>query len=70
MSRTVAILALVFAVGSTGTVGAVAIDPNLLAGLKARSIGPAGMSGRVAAIDAVESNPAVVYAGAATGGVW
>ncbi len=64
------ILALVFAVRATGTAGAVAIDPNLLAGLKARSIGPAGMSGRVAAIDAVESNPDIVYVGAATGGVW
>ena len=33
------------------------VDPGLLAGMKARSIGPAGMSGRVAAIAAVESNP-------------
>ncbi len=46
------------------------IDPDLLAGLAPRSIGPAGMSGRVAAIAAVESNPNIVYAGAATGGVW
>ncbi len=46
------------------------IDPELLAGMKARSIGPAAMSGRVAAIDAVESNPDIVYVGAATGGVW
>lgn len=28
------------------------------------------MSGRIAALDALESNPQVVYAGAATGGVW
>ncbi|HEX6898442.1 MAG TPA: hypothetical protein VF789_01965 [Thermoanaerobaculia bacterium] len=47
-----------------------ALDPDLLAGMKARSIGPAGMSGRVAAIDAVESNPSIVYVGAATGGLW
>ncbi|HEV8578037.1 MAG TPA: hypothetical protein VGX68_03050 [Thermoanaerobaculia bacterium] len=47
-----------------------AVDPGLLAGMKARSIGPSGMSGRVAAIAAVESNPNIVYAGAATGGVW
>ncbi len=47
-----------------------AVDPELLAGMKARSIGPAGMSGRVAAIAAVESNPDVVYVGAASGGVW
>src|SRR5206468_3528642 len=47
-----------------------AVDPGLLAGMKARSIGPAGMSGRVPAIAAVESNPDVVYIGAASGGVW
>ena len=46
------------------------IDPALLAGMKARSIGPAGMSGRVAVIEAVESDRDVVYVGAATGGVW
>jgi photosystem II stability/assembly factor-like uncharacterized protein len=46
------------------------IDPELLAGMKARAIGPATMSGRVAAIDAVESDPDIVYVGAATGGVW
>ena len=46
------------------------VDPDTLAGLKARSIGPAGMSGRIAAIDASASNPDVVWAGAATGGVW
>ena len=49
---------------------AAAFDADLLAGLAPRSIGPAGMSGRVAAIAAVESNPDIVYAGAATGGVW
>ncbi|HSN87856.1 MAG TPA: hypothetical protein VL025_13950, partial [Thermoanaerobaculia bacterium] len=47
-----------------------AVDPDLLAGMKARSIGPAGMSGRVAAVAAVESDPDVVYVGAASGGVW
>lgn len=46
------------------------IDPELLAGMKARSIGPAGMSGRIAAIEAVAANPDVIYVGAATGGVW
>src|SRR5690349_7741093 len=46
------------------------VDPELLAGMKARAIGPAAMSGRVAAIEAVESDPDIVYVGAATGGVW
>jgi photosystem II stability/assembly factor-like uncharacterized protein len=49
---------------------AAGVDPDLLAGLAPRSIGPATMSGRVAAIDAVESNPDVLYVGAATGGLW
>src|SRR5436305_1320312 len=46
------------------------IDPGLLAGLKARSIGPAAMSGRVTAIEGVESAPDTLYVGAAAGGVW
>ena len=46
------------------------IDPQLLAGMKAREIGPAAMSGRIAAIDVVESDTNVIYVGAATGGVW
>ncbi len=50
--------------------GAATIEPDLLAGLEARSIGPAGMSGRVPAIDAVVSDPETVYVGAASGGVW
>ncbi|HVT59373.1 MAG TPA: hypothetical protein VHR45_13350 [Thermoanaerobaculia bacterium] len=45
-------------------------DPDLLAGLRARSIGPAGMSGRVTAIEGVERDPMTVYAGTASGGVW
>src|SRR5688572_12719966 len=46
------------------------IDPALLAGMKARAIGPAGMSGRIAAIEALPGDPALIYVGAATGGLW
>jgi len=49
---------------------AAAVDPDLLAGMRARSIGPSGMSGRVAAIAGIDANPEVVYVGAASGGVW
>lgn len=45
-------------------------DTALFSGMKARSIGPAGMSGRIGGIDAVISNPEIVYVGGATGGVW
>jgi len=37
---------------------------------KPRNIGPAGMSGRIIAVDAVVSNPNIIYLGAASGGVW
>ena len=37
---------------------------------KPRNIGPAGMSGRITAIDVVIDNPATMYIGAASGGVW
>ncbi|MCK5488653.1 MAG: hypothetical protein KAI98_01620 [Gemmatimonadetes bacterium] len=46
------------------------VDSGLLAGMTARSIGPAGMSGRVADVVAAPSDPSIVYVGAATGGVW
>jgi len=46
------------------------ISPELLAGLRARCIGPANMSGRIGDIDAVASNPNIIYVGGAEGGVW
>ena len=52
------------------TASAAGVDPDLLAGLAPRSIGPAAMSGRVPAVDVVESNPDIIYVGAAAGGVW
>jgi len=41
-----------------------------LRGMWARSIGPAGMSGRITAIDAVAADPSILYVGAAAGGLW
>ncbi|HEY4613643.1 MAG TPA: hypothetical protein VII11_11725, partial [Bacteroidota bacterium] len=46
------------------------LDPKLFSGMKARSIGPAGMSGRIADIQAVVSNPDIVYVGVSIGGLW
>lgn len=45
-------------------------DLSQFKNMKARSIGPAGMSGRIVAVDVVLSNTDVIYAGAASGGVW
>jgi len=44
-------------------------DP-LLRVFRWRSIGPAGMGGRVDDIAVVESNPNIIYIGYATGGLW
>ena len=46
------------------------LDMEKVKGMKPRSIGPAGMSGRITSIDAVVSNPDIIYVGAASGGVW
>lgn len=43
---------------------------ELFEAMQPRSIGPAGMSGRVTAIDAIESDPSVIYVGTASGGLW
>ena len=48
------------------------LDSSTLGGLRARSIGPAVMGGRIAAMDghATADAPVTVYAGAASGGIW
>lgn len=46
------------------------VKTDLFKNMKARNIGPAGMSGRVVAIDALYSNPDVIFVGGASAGVW
>ncbi|MDH3939903.1 MAG: hypothetical protein OET46_02850 [Xanthomonadales bacterium] len=46
------------------------LDARLLDGLSARTLGPAAVSGRITAIDAVATDPNHIVIGAATGGVW
>ncbi|NNK11764.1 MAG: hypothetical protein HKP08_10500, partial [Flavobacteriaceae bacterium] len=43
---------------------------DLVQDLKPRNIGPGGMSGRVTAIDVVQSDPDLMYVGTASGGLW
>jgi len=59
---------LVFLIAST--ISAQQLDIKKLKGMKPRAIGPAGMSGRITAIDVVNSKPDIMYVGAASGGVW
>ncbi|MBN4065876.1 hypothetical protein JYT51_00920 [Candidatus Amoebophilus asiaticus] len=67
MKRMLFIFTLIFC---TSVISAQKIDVKLLKGMKMRSIGPAGMSGRVTAIDVVHANPEIIYVGTASGGLW
>jgi photosystem II stability/assembly factor-like uncharacterized protein/DNA-binding protein H-NS len=63
------VVALFLMLSATG-VSAQQLDMELLKGMTPRNVGPAGMSGRITAIDVVNSNPDIMYVGAASGGVW
>ncbi|MEQ8576776.1 MAG: hypothetical protein RIB63_22110, partial [Fulvivirga sp.] len=52
------------------TLKAQKVDMSVFKGMTPRSIGPAGMSGRVTAIDAVDDNKDIIYVGTASGGLW
>lgn len=54
----------------TAADGGIEIGPNVFGAMRARAIGPAVMSGRVSSLDVVDSNPRMMYIGAAGGGVW
>ena len=43
---------------------------DMVKNMTPRNIGPGGMSGRVTAIDVVNSDPDVMYVGTASGGLW
>lgn len=66
----VAILAAFFLIISPALLSAQQLDMDFFDAMQPRSIGPAGMSGRVTAIDAVHADPDVIYIGTASGGVW
>ena len=64
------LLVLLSMLGLLLPISAQELDPELFKDLRARNIGPAGMSGRVTAFDVVVSDPDIIFVGTATGGVW
>ncbi len=46
------------------------LDMDKFEAMKARSVGPAGMSGRVTSIAVVHDDPRMIYLGTASGGLW
>jgi photosystem II stability/assembly factor-like uncharacterized protein len=64
-------VALLFAVPQAAAQDVYRFDAATVSGLPARNIGSATMSGRIAALDAVEEDGRItVFVGAASGGVW
>ena len=45
-------------------------DSSQLSVFRFRNVGPAGMSGRITTIAVVNKQPNIIYAGAASGGIW
>ncbi len=76
MSRWLSVASLILVLSAVNALGQpaaapVKVDSETISGLGARNIGSAAMSGRVAALDAVqEGQRLTVYIGAASGGVW
>jgi len=68
--RLLVFLVFLLAISLTVSLAQVKISGDLFKGMAARCIGPANMSGRIGAIEAVSSNPLVIYVGGAAGGVW
>lgn len=68
---TIAVLSLWLTTIVAAQTETIKIDSETISGLGARNIGSAAMSGRIAALDAVqEGSRLTVYVGAASGGVW
>jgi photosystem II stability/assembly factor-like uncharacterized protein len=67
MRKLILALAFTFAIAAQEDIK---LDPSTLGGLRARSIGPAVMGGRITSIDGTATSPATIYVGAASGGVW
>jgi len=59
-----------FGLGMPVHVQAQSLNKDHFKAVAARSIGPAGMSGRVTSIDVVLDHPETIYIGTASGGVW
>jgi len=70
-ARLCAVLAAVaWATAAPAYAQGVTIDSDIFGGLEARAIGPAAMSGRISALDAVAGDRLTIYVGAAGGGLW
>ena len=66
----IVLLPIIFLFADSFSQSKVKADHNTFGSISAEHIGPATMSGRISALDAVNENPNILYVGAASGGVW
>ena len=64
------VLAMAVALTATATTGSAQESPDPFASMRAREIGPAGMSGRVADVEVALNDRNIIYVGASTGGLF
>ena len=69
-SRALALMVIILAASPQTPAATAQLPAGFTDALQPRSIGPAGMSGRVADVEVMRGHPGVIYVGAATGGVW
>lgn len=69
MKKISVLIAAIFVL-TAASLQAQSINSNTFGEIQARQIGPAAMSGRIAALDAVNNDDRIIYVGAASGGVW
>ena len=60
----------IFLISSGFSQKPVVVNSNTFGEIKARHIGPATMSGRISALDAVAEKPEILFIGTAGGGLW
>ena len=70
MRRIILMAGLCLATAAAAADEGIPMGPEVFGALRAREVGPAVMSGRIAAIDAVAGDPRLVWVGTAGGGVW
>jgi photosystem II stability/assembly factor-like uncharacterized protein len=71
MQLSMRLFAVVLLLGFASAQEAIKFDAATISGLPARNIGSATMSGRIAAVDAIDENGRItIFVGSASGGVW
>ena len=70
MKKSSLIFILILGMIFSATAQDIRLPKNVFGAMRARSIGPATMSGRITTIAAVDENPNIIYVGSAGGGIW